>query len=115
MYQLILLIPTSVDIKSFDEGWPSFLEAVEQMPGLLRESVSRVDQLLYGEEYFHRIYTFSFLDQKSLEKSLLSSPGEKAGKIIHDLTGGRVTLMTADFQEDSLDNIQSYTSQKKGS
>jgi len=115
MYQLILLIPTSVDIKSFDEGWPSFLEAVEQMPGLVRESVSRVDQLIYGKEYFHRIYSFSFPDQKTLEKSLLSSPGEKAGKIIHDLTGGRVTLMTADFQEDSLDNIQSFTSQKKGS
>ncbi len=112
MYQLILLIPTSVDIKSFDEGWPSFLEAVEQMPGLLRESVSRVDQLIYGKEYFRRIYTFSFPDQKTLEKSLLSSPGEKAGKIIHALTGGRVTLMTADFQEDSLDNIQSFTSQK---
>ena len=112
MYQLILLIPTSVDINSFDEGWPSFLEAVEQMPGLLRESVSRVDQLIYGKEYFHRIYSFSFPNQKTLEKSLLSSPGEKAGKIIHDLTGGKVTLMTADFQEDSLDNIQSFTSQK---
>jgi hypothetical protein len=112
MYQLILLIPTSVDIKSFDEGWPSFLEAIEQMPGLLRESVSRVDQLLYGQELFHRIYTFSFPDQKTLEKSLVSSPGEKAGKIIHDLTGGRVTLMTAEFQEDSLDNIKSFTSQK---
>lgn len=115
MYQLILLIPTSVDIKSFDEGWPSFLEAVEQMPGLLRESVSRVDQLIYGKESFRRIYTFSFPDQTSLEKSLLSSPGEKAGKIIHDLTGGKVTLMTADFQEDSLDNIQSFTSHKKSS
>ena len=115
MYQLILLIPPSVDIKSFDEGWPSFLEAIEQMPGLLRESVSRVDQLLYGQEFFPRIYTFSFPDQKTLEKSLVSSPGEKAGKIIHDLTGGRVTLLTAEFQEDSLNHIQSFTSQKKGS
>ncbi len=113
MYQLILLIPTSVDIKSFDEGWPSFLESIEQMPGLLRESVSRVDQLLYGQDHFHRIYTFSFPDQKTLEKSLVSDPGEKAGKIIHDLTEGRVTLLTADFQEDSLDHIQSFTSDKK--
>ena len=115
MYQLILLIPASVDINLFDEGWPSFLEAIEQMPGLLRESVSRVDQLLYGQEYFHRIYTFSFPDQKTLEKSLVSSPGEKAGKLIHDLTGGRVTLLTAEFQEDSLDHIQSFPPQKKGS
>jgi hypothetical protein len=110
MYQLILLIPTSVDIKSFDEGWPSFLEAIEQMPGLLRESVARVDQLIYGQEYFHRIYTFSFPDQKSLEKALVSDPGEIAGKIIHDLTEGRVTLLTAEFQEDSLNHIQSFAS-----
>jgi hypothetical protein len=115
MYQLILLIPTSVDIKLFDEGWPSFLEAIEQMPGLLRESVSRVDQMLYGQEYFHRIYTFSFPDQKTLEKSLVSPGGEKAGKIIHSLTGGRVTLLTAEFQEDSLEHIQSFSSQKNGS
>jgi len=114
MYQLILLIPTSVDIKFFDEGWPSFLEAIEQMPGLLRESVSRVDQMLYGQEYFHRIYAFSFPDQKTLEKSLVSPPGEKAGKIIHSLTGGKVTLLTAEIQEDSLDHIQSFTSQKNG-
>lgn len=115
MYQLILLIPTSVDIKSFDEEWPSFLEAIEQMPGLLRESVSRIDQLLYGQENFHRIYTFSFPDQKSLEKALVSAPGEKAGKLIHDLTEGKVTLMTAEFQEDSLDHIKSFSSQKTSS
>ncbi len=115
MYQLILLIPTSVDIKSFDEGWPSVLEAIEQMPGLLGESVSRVDQLLYGQECLHRIYTFSFPDQKTLEKALISTPGEKAGKIVHDLTGGRVTLLTAEFQEDSLDHIQSFSFQKNDS
>ncbi len=115
MYQLILLIPTSVNIKSFDKGWPLFLEAIEQMPGLLKESVSLVDQLLYGQDHFHRIYTFSFPDQKTLEKSLVSSPGEKAGKIIHELTGGRVTLMTAEYQEDSLANIKSFASQKNSS
>jgi hypothetical protein len=111
MYQLILLIPTSVDINAFDQVWPSFLEAAEQMPGLIRESVSRIDQVIFGQDYFQRIYTFSFPDKNSLEKALVSKNGEKAGRIIHDLTGGKVTLVTADYQEDSLQNIHSFSSQ----
>ncbi|MCJ7715758.1 MAG: hypothetical protein MUO54_04465 [Anaerolineales bacterium] len=110
MHQLILLIPTSVDLNKFDESWPSFLEAAEQMPGLIRESVSRVDQIIFGQEYFQRIYTFSFQDKISLEKALFSDSGEKAGSILHGLTGGKLTLLTADYQEDSLKNIQSFSS-----
>jgi len=111
MYQLILLIPTGINLIAFDADWPSFLEAAEQMPGLIRESVSRIDQVIFGQEYFQRIYTFSFPDKDTLEKALVSKNGENAGKIIHDLTGGKVTLVTADYQEDSLQNIQSFASQ----
>jgi hypothetical protein len=111
MYQLILLIPTFVDLNEFDEAWPSFLEAAEQMPGLIRESVSRIDQVIFGQDYFQRIYTFSFPDKNTLEKALVSKTGEKAGRIIHDLTGGKVTLVTAHYQEDSLQNIQSIAPQ----
>ena len=110
MYQLTLLLPTSLDMDAFDKVWPSFLEAAEQMPGLIRESVSRIDQIIFGQEYFQRIYTFSFPDKNTLEKALVSKNGEKAGRIIHDLTGGKVTLVTADYQEDSLQNIQSFLS-----
>ncbi len=111
MYQLILLIPTFVDLNEFDEAWPSFLEAAEQMPGLIRESVSRIDQVIFGQKYFQRIYTFSFPDKNTLEKALVSKTGEEAGRIIHDLTGGKVTLVTAYYQEDSLQNIQSIAPQ----
>jgi hypothetical protein len=108
MYQLILLIPYSVNLKEFDENWPLFLEAVENMPGLIEESLTRVDQVLYGQKTISRIYCFSFPDQETLEKSLLSESGEKAGQLIHDLTNGQVSIMTGEFQEDTLDNIRSH-------
>jgi len=109
MYQLVLLIPTSVNLEKFDETWPSFLKVAEQMPGLIKESVSRVDQLIYGSEFISRIYTFTFPDQESLEKALVSNPGERAGQLIHDLTDGKVILLTARYQEDFLNHIQSFT------
>ena len=115
MYQLILLIPSTVYLKTFDDKWPTFLEVAEQMPGLIRESVALVDQSIYGQESIRRIYTFSFQDKAALEGALVSPPGEKAGKLLHELTGGNVTLLIADFQEDTLDHIQSFISAESGS
>jgi len=108
MYQLLILIPLNVNINSFDEGWPDFLEAAEEMEGLIRESVSRIDRSIYGQNNIRRVYSFLFRDKSSLEKSLLSPPGEKAGNIIHEITGGDVILLSGPFQEDSLQNIQSW-------
>ena len=85
------------------------------MPGLIRESVSLVDKSLYGQDSIRRIYTFSFPDQISIEQALVSPPGEKAGKLLHDLTGGNVTLLIADYQEDTLDHIQSFISPESDS
>lgn len=108
MYQLLILLPLRVNIKSFDEGWPDFLEAAESMDGLIRESVSRIDRSIYGQNNIRRIYSFLFRDKSSFEQALVSPPGEKAGKIIHELTGGDVILLSGPFQEDSLDRIQSW-------
>lgn len=108
MYQLIILIPIRVNINSFDEGWPDFLEAAEEMDGLIRESISRIDRVIYGQNNIRRIYRFLFRDKSSFEKALVSPPGEKAGKIIHKLTGGDVIILSGTFQEDTLDRIQSW-------
>ncbi len=115
MYQLVLLIPTSVNLEKFDETWPSFLRVAEQMPGLIKESISRVDQIIYGSEFISRIYTFTFPDQETLEKALVSKPGGSAGRLIHDLTGGKVILLTAKYQEDLLNHIQSFSSPENDS
>jgi len=106
MYQLLILIPLSVNINSFDEGWPDFLEAAEAMDGLIRESVSRIDRGIYGQNNIRGRYSFLFHDKSSLEKALISPPGEMAGKIIHEITGGEVILLSGTFHEDSLDRIQ---------
>jgi len=78
------------------------------MDGLIRESVSRIDRVMYGQNYIRRIYSFIFQDKSTFEKSLVSLPGEKAGKIIHELTGGDVILLGGTFQEDTQERIQSW-------
>ena len=108
MYQLLILLPINVNTSSFDEGWPDFLEAVEDMEGLIRESVSRIDRSIYGKNNIRRIYSFLFRDRHTFEQSLLSPPGEKAGKVIHEITGGDVILLSGPYQEDSLERIQSW-------
>lgn len=110
MYQLLILLPLSVDMKAFDQGWPDFLKAAEKMPGLVRESVTQIDRCIYGQNFLRRIYSFSFIDQSSLEQALLSPPGEKAGEILHQLTGGNLILLSGEMKEDSLDHIQSQSS-----
>jgi hypothetical protein len=110
MYQLILLIHSSVDLEIFDETWPDFLKIVEKLPGLIKESVTRMDQIIYGQKSISRIYSFQFRDRKSLEESLLSEFGEKAGQIIHEITKGQVSIMAGEYQEDTLENIQSFNS-----
>ncbi len=113
MYQLIILLPAGLDLQSFDEGWPQFLDIAEQLPGLIRESITRFDQVLYGSETIQRMYTFSFQDKKSLEIALISEAGQKAGNLLHNLSGGNITILTGGYQSDTLDRIQSYSPPKE--
>lgn len=105
MYQLLILIPLNVDINTFDEGWPKFLELAEQLEGLQVESVSRVERCIYGKNEIQRIYSFIFNDKLSFENALTSNQGEEAGQWIHKISGGNVILLGAHYQEDSLENI----------
>ncbi len=111
MYQLIILLPTGLDLHAFDEGWPQFLAVAEQMPGLIQESITRVDRVLFGSDIFQRFYTFGFPDKKSLELALISEEGQKAGNLLHVLSGGNITITTGFHQSDTLNRIQSYSSQ----
>jgi len=115
MYQLLILIPSTVNTDALDEGWPAFLDAAESMDGLIRESVSRVDRNIFGQNNILRIYSFLFHDKTSFNQALMSSEGEKAGEIIHQITGGEVILLGGTFHEDSLDHIQSWEDIEEGS
>jgi len=109
-YQLLILIPLAVEIQSFDEGWPEFLKSAEKMPGLIQESVNRIDNCIYGQNNLRRIYSFSFQDRDSLEKALLSTPGEEAGKVLHKITQGNMILISGEYKQDFLENIKQSAS-----
>lgn len=109
-YQLLILIPITVEIQSFDEGWPEFLNAAESMPGLIKESIIRIDNCIYGQNFLRRIYSFSFEDPEALKNALLSSPGEKAGDVLHRITQGNLILLSGEYQEDMLENIRDNSS-----
>jgi hypothetical protein len=110
MYKLIILIPISVDMTDFDEGWPDFLAQAESMPGLIKESVTEIDHCLYGQNFLRRIYEFYFQDQSTYQQAMISPQGEKAGGILHRITGGNLILLSGQSKEDSLDHIQSLSS-----
>jgi len=109
-YQLLILVPVSVEIQTFDEGWPAFLKAAESMPGLIKESVLRIDNCIYGQNTLRRVYSFSFKDKSSLEKALVSPEGEKAGSLLHNISRGNLILLSGEYNEDSLENLQKTSS-----
>ena len=112
MYQMVIILPTNLDIKRFDEGWPDFLGAAEKMPGLIQESVTRFDQSLFGDINIQRFYTFDFRDRQSLENALTSKVGEKAGDILHVISGGNISILAGEHHIDSLERIHSFSSAK---
>ena len=114
MYQLLILLPLNVDIQTFDQGWPKFLELVESLEGLQVESISRIDRCIFGKNDIQRMYSFIFNDKPSFEKALTSPPGEEAGRWLHQISGGNVILLSAHYQQDSLDNIQKLRTKGEG-
>ncbi len=107
MHKLIILIEstTTPDVHVF---WPRFLHAAENMPGLRRESTSRVNQILYGEIPCALIHELYFESYPALQAGLASESGKEAGRLLQEMTGGRVRLLVADHSEDNLENIRKY-------
>jgi hypothetical protein len=108
MKQLLILIPSSVDVQKLDLGWPDFLSAAEKMPGLIRESITTISHSLSGTSPILRCYSFTFPDQQTLEEGLTSPSGQAAGAIIHKLTEGKGIILTADYLEDEIANINKF-------
>lgn len=107
MYKLMILIEPLEDWTLFETAWPEFLHQVEAMPGLIKESSSRVDRSLFGSPYaqIHELY----FDSLSSVLAAMSSPdGRTAGRMLQSITAGKVTLLIADHHEDNMDNIHKY-------
>lgn len=107
MHKLIILVE-STSTPNFHVFWPRFLKAAENMPGLRREATSRVNQVLYGEVQFGLIHELYFDSLPALQLGLASEPGKEAGRLLQEMTGGRVQLLVADHSEDDLEHIRRY-------
>ncbi|RCK72968.1 MAG: hypothetical protein ANABAC_1113 [Anaerolineae bacterium] len=107
-YKLVILIESSVDAAVLDQYWPEFLHHAEQMPGLLRESTSRVDVHLYGDAAYQLQHELFFNSPEDARQAMASEAGRAAGRILQQLSGGRLVLYFADHREDDLENIRKY-------
>jgi len=106
MHKLVILLETPQDENLFEAQWPLFLHWAERIPGLRREVSSRVAHQIFGAYPCFLIHEMFFDDQEAARKGLASKPGTEAGKVLQQITGGRITLLIAAHQEDTPENFQ---------
>jgi hypothetical protein len=107
MHKLIILVE-STTTPNFHVFWPHFLHAAENIPGLRREATSRVSQVIYGEMQCSLIHELFFDSYQILQHGMASESGQEAGRLLQEMTSGRVKLLIADHSEDELENIRKY-------
>jgi hypothetical protein len=107
MHKLIILVE-STTTPDFHVFWPRFLHAAENIPGLRREATSRVSQVLFGDMQCSLIHELYFDSYKILQHGMASESGQEAGRLLQEMTAGRVKLLVADHSEDELENIRKY-------
>ncbi|GAB4475613.1 MAG: hypothetical protein Kow0088_12600 [Anaerolineales bacterium] len=108
MYKLVILIEKDVPPAILDQHWPEFLHNAEQMPGLLRETTSRIDVHLYGGAEYQLQHELIFSSPEEARQAMASEAGRAAGRILQQLSGGRLVLYFADHREDDLENIRKH-------
>ena len=101
MHKLIVLFEPPDDEQAFQLNWQKFLGLAEKMPGLRRETVSRVERMLFGksEGELVLIHELLFDSKEGLEAAMQSPEGEAAGTFLQSFTGGRVMLLLAEHME----------------
>ena len=108
MYKLVILIEPQAESARFDGNWPRFLAEAEQMPGLRREVTSRVDRVVHGKFGVHIMHELYFDSLSAAAEAMGSLHGERAGQILQEITGGKVTLLLADHLQDELGHIKRH-------
>ena len=97
MYKLVILFLQPFAWATFEDGWQKFLGLAEGMPGLVKESVGDVDQLVFGPPNlnYKKIHELYFESKEALEAALASEAGQRAGQWLHSFTQGNFLLMIA--------------------
>jgi uncharacterized protein (TIGR02118 family) len=101
MHKLIILFDQPLGWGAFEQGWQKFLGLAEKMPGLRKEAVAEVEQLVYGPERqrYSKIHELYFDSRQDLETALQSEAGQAAGGWLHQFTHGRFVLLIAEHKE----------------
>ncbi|MFO7624419.1 MAG: EthD family reductase [Anaerolineales bacterium] len=113
MHKLVILIETPDDPLAFEGDWPKFLRLAEKMPGLIKETSSHVEDVLYGNYPISFIHELLFADAQATYQAMASPQGREAGKQLQDMTNGRIVLFTADHREDDLAHINQFRKQEE--
>lgn len=108
MHKLVILIEALDDWQALEDAWPEYLHQVEEMPGLRREAISRVDDFLYGTVQYARMHELFFDSLEAARLAMVSPAGQAAGRLLQRITAGNMVLFFAEHKEDVLDNIQKY-------
>jgi len=108
MYKLVILFLSPFPWASFEPGWQKFLGLAEQMPGLRKEMVGDVDELVFGPPNmnYKKIHELYFDSREDLEAALKSEEGQKAGQWLHSFTQGRFILMVAKHMQATPDEFK---------
>lgn len=108
MYKLIILVEPQDDSARFDNRWPLFLAEAERMPGLRWEVTSRVDRVLHGSYPVYLVHELFFDSLRAAADAMGSPEGERAGQVLQEISGGKVTLLFADHLQDDLAHIRRH-------
>lgn len=101
MYKLVILFLPPFAWSTFEQGWQKFLGMAEQMPGLRKEAVSDIEELVFGPPNmnYKKVHELYFDSREALETALTSEAGQKAGQWLQSFTQGRFLLMIAKHME----------------
>lgn len=117
MYKLVILFLPPFAWATFDQGWQKFLGLAEQLPGLRKEAVGDIDELIFGPQSmnYKKVHELYFDSREELETALRSEAGQKAGQWLQSFTQGRFLLMVAKHMEASPDQFKKQTQESEGS
>jgi hypothetical protein len=108
MVKLVILIEALEDSVRFEADWPQFLYHAERMPGLTREASSQVDFMLYGAASYIKMHELFFDSSAVAQQAMSSLHGQAAGRVLQQITGGKLALFFVDYKEDTIENIRRY-------
>lgn len=108
MYKLVIIFLPPLTWTTFEKGWQKFLGLAEQMPGLRKEVVSDIDELVFGPKSmdYKKIHELYFDSREDLEAALNSDAGQKAGQWLQSFAQGRFLLFIAKHMEATPDEFK---------